>query len=396
MPFFRHHLLRAGAAVTLMFATSPLTVTGQAGPEAAAAAPTSAAVMSTGDLLTAGQVRISAGGQSQLEMQPNGDLTVRSQGALVWRSGTAGHPGASARMQIDGNLVVRDAGGLARWASRTFGHRGAALTVGTDGLLSVRLAGAVVWTNQVYISRLTAGQVLKPGWRLTAPGRQVVTAMQPDGDLVTAKNGVPVWRSNTKGHPGASATMQGDGNLVVRGPDGRALWNSRSWGYAGALAQMQADGYFVVYSAVGAPVWWRDIGRGAALCNSTPPSARGTSVTRWHPVELCVLAVLRQSSASLSDVDLMIRWESSGDANAINLWDLNAKAGHPSKGLIQVIQPTFNRFRSLQLSADLFNPAANLYAGLNYAIYTYGSIHNIPGLVSLRNGGGYKGYVTTA
>ena len=34
----------------------------------------------------------------------------------------------------------------------------------------------------------------------------------------------------------------------------------------------------------------------------------------------------------------------------------------------------------------------NLYAGLNYATYTYGSIHNAPGLVSLRNGGGYKGY----
>jgi SLT domain-containing protein len=91
----------------------------------------------------------------------------------------------------------------------------------------------------------------------------------------------------------------------------------------------------------------------------------------------------------------MIYYESSGNPNAINLWDINAKLGHPSKGLIQVIQPTFDRFRSLQLSADLFSPAANLYAGLNYAIYRYGSIHNVPGLVSLRAGGGYKGYITT-
>lgn len=41
----------------------------------------------------------------------------------------------------------------------------------------------------------------------------------------------------------------------------------------------------------------------------------------------------------------------------------------------------------------LYDPAANLCAGLNYAIHTYGSIHNVPGLVSLRNGSGYVGYI---
>ena len=108
---------------------------------------------------------------------------------------------------------------------------------------------------------------------------------------------------------------------------------------------------------------------------------------------LCVLQVLRQSSGNLADVDLIIKYESSGRSERHQSLGYQRQARPPSEGLIQVIQPTFNRFRSLQLSANLFNPAANLYAGLNYAIYTYGSIHNVPGLVSLRAGGRYKGYI---
>jgi SLT domain-containing protein len=100
-----------------------------------------------------------------------------------------------------------------------------------------------------------------------------------------------------------------------------------------------------------------------------------------------------QTASNVSDVDIVIRYESSGDPNAINNWDSNAQAGHPSTGLVQVIQPTFDYYRSGLLPADLYNPAANVYAGMHYAISNYGSIHNIPGLVSLRNGGGYRGYL---
>ena len=133
-------------------------------------------------------------------------------------------------------------------------------------------------------------------------------------------------------------------------------------------------------------------GSSATSCDQVTPDPGGTAVTRWNPVVLCVLGMLGQSAGNVGDVDTMIYYESSGDPNAVNLWDSNAKAGHPSKGLIQVIQPTFDTYRSPALSADLYDPAANLYAGLNYAINTYGSIHNVPGLVSLRNGGGYVGY----
>ncbi len=230
---------------------------------------------------------------------------------------------------------------------------------------------------------------------MVATGGHVVMVMQGDGNLVERRDGALVWATYTQGHPGAWAVMQSDGNFVIYTPQGKPLWHTHTFGYGGAYATLQADTYFVVYSAVKTPLWWRDIGKGAALCNSTASNPAGTAITRWNPVTLCVLQVLRQSSGNLADVNLIIKYESSGDPNAINLYDINAKLGHPSEGLIQVIQPTFNRFRSLQLSANLYNPAANLYAGLNYAIYTYGSIHNVPGLVSLRAGGPYKGYIAT-
>ncbi len=240
---------------------------------------------------------------------------------------------------------------------------------------------------------MVAGDVLLAGWRLAAPGGRVVMTMQGDGNLVVTRNGAFSWASFTQGHRGAFARMQLDGNFVIYTRHGRALWSTRSEHNIGAYATLQADGYFVVYSRTKTPLWWRDIGRGAALCNTTRANPEGGRISRWNPVTLCVLKVLRQSARNLSDVNLIIRYESGGNPNAINLYDINAQRGHPSKGLIQVIQSTFNRFRSHQLSANMLNPAANLYAGLNYAIYTYGSIHNVPGLVSLRNGGGYKGYV---
>ncbi len=241
-------------------------------------------------------------------------------------------------------------------------------------------------------SSLSAGQKLLPSTTMVAPGGHVVLSMQADGNLVERRDGALVWATYTQGHPGAYAVMQGDGNFVIYSTGGTALWHTHTYGYGGAHATLQDDTYFVIYSAVKTPLWWRDIGKGAALCNSTASNPAGTAITRWNPVTVCVLRVLRQSTANLADVNLMIQYESSGNPNAINNYDINAQLGHPSKGLIQVIQPTFNRFRSLQLSASLYNPAANLYAGLNYAIYTYGSIHNVPGLVSLRAGGGYKGY----
>ncbi|GAA3896160.1 hypothetical protein GCM10022244_02790 [Streptomyces gulbargensis] len=71
--------------------------------------------------------------------------------------------------------------------------------------------------------------------------------------------------------------------------------------------------------------------------------------------------------------------ESSGNPRAINLWDSNAAAGTPSKGLLQVIQPTFTAYHVPGTSMDLFDPVANITAACNYAADRYGSIDNVNG-----------------
>ncbi|WRZ93739.1 transglycosylase SLT domain-containing protein [Streptomyces sp. NBC_01007] len=69
--------------------------------------------------------------------------------------------------------------------------------------------------------------------------------------------------------------------------------------------------------------------------------------------------------------------ESSGNPMAINDWDINAINGIPSKGLLQVIPPTFKAYHVAGTSWDIYNPVANITAAANYAADKYGSMDNV-------------------
>ncbi|MES5824481.1 transglycosylase SLT domain-containing protein [Streptomyces sp. RG80] len=71
--------------------------------------------------------------------------------------------------------------------------------------------------------------------------------------------------------------------------------------------------------------------------------------------------------------------ESSGNPWAINNWDSNAAAGTPSKGLLQVIDPTFQAYHVAGTSWNSYDPVANITAACNYAAQRYGSIDNVWG-----------------
>ncbi|MFD0316650.1 transglycosylase SLT domain-containing protein [Streptomyces flavalbus] len=71
--------------------------------------------------------------------------------------------------------------------------------------------------------------------------------------------------------------------------------------------------------------------------------------------------------------------ESSGNPAAINLWDSNAAAGTPSKGLLQVIDPTFAAYHVPGTAYNPYDPVANITAACNYAAARYGSIDNVFG-----------------
>jgi hypothetical protein len=71
--------------------------------------------------------------------------------------------------------------------------------------------------------------------------------------------------------------------------------------------------------------------------------------------------------------------ESSGNPKAINNWDINAINGIPSKGLLQVIPPTFAAYHVSGTSWDIYDPVANITAACNYAADRYGSMDNVNG-----------------
>lgn len=75
----------------------------------------------------------------------------------------------------------------------------------------------------------------------------------------------------------------------------------------------------------------------------------------------------------------------------INTWDINAKRGHPSMGLMQTIRPTFEAHKKNGMD-DIMNPVHNAVAAINYIKSRYGNPFNVPGIKALRQGKSYVGY----
>ena len=93
------------------------------------------------------------------------------------------------------------------------------------------------------------------------------------------------------------------------------------------------------------------------------------------------LAVMAQHDipGSYNGIYRNVMRESSGNPMAINNWDSNAAAGTPSKGLLQVIAPTFATYHVPGTSFNMYDPVANITAACNYAAHRYGSIDNVNG-----------------
>lgn len=123
---------------------------------------------------------------------------------------------------------------------------------------------------------------------------------------------------------------------------------------------------------------------------SSPPPG---NVQQWIDQAMQVLEQngVPASALNANDIWTIIQHESGGNPNAINLWDSNAQAGHPSKGLMQCIDSTFQS-HMLPGHGNIYNPVDNIIAGVRYALSRYGSIENVPGIVAVHSGHSYVGY----
>lgn len=114
------------------------------------------------------------------------------------------------------------------------------------------------------------------------------------------------------------------------------------------------------------------------------PSA---GVEQWRGLAKQALLLTHQfSESNLNALLTQMMHESGGNPNAINNWDINAIRGIPSKGLMQVIDPTFHANAMEGFNTNIYDPLSNMIAAINYTVRRYGSLY--AGWTAR----GYKGY----
>ncbi|MGH3310420.1 MAG: transglycosylase SLT domain-containing protein [Streptomyces sp.] len=114
----------------------------------------------------------------------------------------------------------------------------------------------------------------------------------------------------------------------------------------------------------------------ADASRSTDRTTKSDNLDGWIK-EARVIMKEEGIPGSYQGIKKNIMRESAGDPNAMNDWDINAKKGTPSKGLLQTIQPTFDAYHVEGTTDKVTDPVANIVAACNYAADKYGSMDNV-------------------
>ncbi|GAB2751505.1 phage tail tape measure protein [Sinomonas soli] len=133
-----------------------------------------------------------------------------------------------------------------------------------------------------------------------------------------------------------------------------------------------------------------DASKATAAASIGAPGAVSGNLAAW--VQAAMGAAGVSGNAWLNGLETIAMFESGGNPNAQNNWDVNAQNGDPSRGLMQTIGATFEAYRLSSLPDNIFDPVANAAAAIRYIQSRYGSIGAVPGVASVAHGGGYVGY----
>lgn len=205
--------------------------------------------LEAGEVLRPGDSLRSPDGTYVLTQQSDGNLVLTGPSKkAVFNTITAGNPGATTVMQPDGNLVVKSKEGRALFHTNTHENPGSFLQVQPDGNLVIYSEDEeALWSRHAWYGTLPSKFVLAPNDYVKARNGACKLVMQGDGNLVLlGGDGKSLFDTKTAGNPGATAAMQGDGNFVVKSKDGRALFDTKTAGNAGARLDVQEDCNVVV------------------------------------------------------------------------------------------------------------------------------------------------------
>ncbi|MCX5139352.1 MULTISPECIES: transglycosylase SLT domain-containing protein [unclassified Streptomyces] len=117
-------------------------------------------------------------------------------------------------------------------------------------------------------------------------------------------------------------------------------------------------------------------GHQAASRSESRTAVYGNNLDGWIKESLAIMKA-KGIPGTYDGLHRNIIRESSGNPRAINDWDVNAVNGVPSKGLLQIIKPTFDAYHVGGTPHDQYDPVANITASANYAADKYGSIDNV-------------------
>ena len=158
-------------------------------------------------------------------------------------------------------------------------------------------------------------------------------------------------------------------------------------GYGGMSGFASSLGQGMVSTFAGEmPAWIDKLFEECGQSISSYVSSKG--VTQWLPTVARALKMEGQYSvANVARTLFQMKTESGGNPRAINLWDSNAKKGIPSKGLMQVIDPTFKAYAKSGFDKDIYDPLSNILASIRYAVSRYGSLARAFRGVGYGNGG---------
>ena len=167
----------------------------------------------------------------------------------------------------------------------------------------------------------------------------------------------------SKVHGGGYGTFAGYGRVPGLSDSTSSDKSSKSSGLLSTIKKQVGSGFWKFISKLA-----DEFGDGG----SSNPG--GSGVQRWKPD---VIKALKKNGfeASASQVSAwmkVIARESNGDPTVVNNWDSNALAGHPSKGLVQTIQPTFDAYK-FPGHNNILNGYDDLLAGIHYMKAKYGS-----------------------
>ncbi|MFG7940954.1 peptidoglycan DD-metalloendopeptidase family protein [Streptomyces cacaoi] len=203
-------------------------------------------------------------------------------------------------------------------------------------------------------------------------GRKVVAV--DNGSISSATSGGPYGKHVLINHGGKLASLYAHLSAITE--------------KSGAVRQGQQIGRVGATGNVTGPHLHLEARRGGKPINPMPfltgggGSAGGKGVARWRGLVISVLRELGQPTSLVNTVLRRMNQESGGNPRAINNWDVNARRGDPSRGLMQTIGSTFRAYAGKYRSRGIYDPRANIYASMRYALARYGSLsraYNRPG-----------------